>query len=148
LLGHATLDPVERVQRILELVFLEVDSGKPESRFVANALLDVPLEHRRDGTAGAVVHSIVELEIPDGEFGVLYVVLERVELGLVQPIVLRELRVQTLQRLEVVALIRLVKRLPEIEVAQRVVRSPGPDSGRQTQSRNKGEPASHDLPVL
>ncbi len=69
LLGHAAVDPVERVQRVVELAFLEVDAREPIRGIVAHGFVDVAFEHGRDRAAGAVVHAVVELEVADRELG-------------------------------------------------------------------------------
>ena len=64
---------------------------------------------------GAVVHPIVELEVADGELGVVQVVVERVELRLVERAMLAELGVEPLQRVEEMALPGVVQRFAEIQ---------------------------------
>ncbi|MDH4283353.1 MAG: hypothetical protein OEV36_11915, partial [Myxococcales bacterium] len=64
------------------------------------------------------MHAIAELEVADVEFGVIDVNVERVEPGLVDPVVLGDLGIEPLERLEVVLLVRLVERLSEVEILQ------------------------------
>ena len=85
LVGDFALDPLERLQRIVGLVLLEVDARQPEGRLVAHRLVDVAFEHRLDRAAGAVVHAVVELEVADRELGAVDVVVERVERGSSSP---------------------------------------------------------------
>ena len=105
-LRHLALDPLERLQRVLGLVLLEVDARQAKRRLVAHGLVDVAFEHRADRAAGAMVHAVVELEVADVELGCADVVVQRVELRLVESVILAELGVESLQRVEVVALVR------------------------------------------
>src|SRR5256885_8652325 len=65
------------------------------------------------------MHPVVELEVADRELGVAQVVIERVELGLVERAMLAELGVDALERIEEVALARVVQRLAEVHIAKR-----------------------------
>ncbi len=60
----------------------------------------------------------MELEVADRELGVVDEGMERVELGLVHAVVERDLRVETLERVEEALLVRLVQRFTEVEVAR------------------------------
>jgi hypothetical protein len=64
------------------------------------------------------MHSIVELEITDGELGLADVVMQGVKLRLVQAVVLSQLGVQSRDGIEVLALIGIVEGLAEIEIPQ------------------------------
>jgi hypothetical protein len=112
------LDPSERMQRLRQLVLLEVDPCQPVRRLVADFLVDVRLEHRLDRAPGAMVHAVVQLEIAHVELRVADVGIQRVEAGLVEPVVLAEFRIETLERVEIVALVRVVQRFAEVQVAQ------------------------------
>ena len=74
------------------------------------------------------MHPVVELEVADVEFGRADVVVQRVEIGFVQPVVLAEFGVESLERVEEAALVGVVQRLAEVQVPQ-VVGHDG--SGRQ-----------------
>ena len=58
-LRHLALDPLQRVQRVLGLVLLEVNARQAERRLVAHGLVDVAFQHgtdraaRRDGACGS-----------------------------------------------------------------------------------------------
>src|SRR5207247_10486133 len=118
LLGHRTFDPRKRLQRIIELTLLEVDAGKPERSLVSYRLIDGAFEHRLDGAPCALVHAIVELEVTDREFGVVDVIVKRIELGFVQNVVLGELGVEPLECIEILPLVSVIERLAKIEVPQ------------------------------
>ena len=115
---HAALDPIEGPQRLVVLPLVEVDAREAERRLVAHGIGHVRLEHRLDRAAGAVVHAVLELEVADRELGLVDVMVERVEVRLVDPVMLRDLGVEALERLEVVTLMGVEERLPEVRVAQ------------------------------
>jgi hypothetical protein len=121
------------VQRVLGLVLLEVDARQAEGGLVAHHLVDVAFQHRADCAARPMMHAVVELEVADVELGGADVVVQRVELRLVEPMVLAELGVEALQRVEVVTLIGVEQRLSEIEIAQVTLRCRRirPRSGRR-----------------
>src|SRR5258706_4996476 len=85
---------------MIELTFLEVDGVEPERTFVSYRFIHGTFEHRLDGATCALVHAIVELEVADREFGVVYVIVKRIEFGFVQNVVLGELGVEPLERSE------------------------------------------------
>jgi hypothetical protein len=116
--GYFPLDPRERLHRIVELALLEVDLREPVRRLVADGLVDGAFENRLDRAARAQMHPVVELEVADGELGLPDVVGQRVEAGLVEPVVHRELGVQALERVEEVSLVGVVERLAEVEVPE------------------------------
>jgi len=125
-------DPAESLQRVLELALLEVNAREPIGGVVTHLLIDRAFEHRGDRVPRAVVHSVVELEVADREFGVAQVIVERVELRLVERAMLGELGVEPLERVEEMALSRVVQRFAEVEVVQRlVVRPPACRSGQR-----------------
>jgi hypothetical protein len=62
------------------------------------------------------VHAIVELEVAYRKFGVVDVIVKRIELGLVQNVVLGELGVEPLECIEILSLVGVIERLTEIEV--------------------------------
>ena len=112
--GDFALDPLQRLQGILGASLLKMDSRQPEGGLVAHRLRDVALEHAPDRPPGAVVHPVGELEVADGELRVADQGVERVELGLVDGVVLADLGIQPLQRFEVLLLVRVVERLCEV----------------------------------
>jgi hypothetical protein len=64
------------------------------------------------------VHAIVELEVANREFGVVDVIVKRIELGFVQNVVLGELGVEPLECIEILSLVGVIERLAKIEVPQ------------------------------
>jgi hypothetical protein len=65
-------------------------------RIRTNRWIDVTLDHGTDCATGAVIHPIPEFEVADGELCLADIRIERVELGLVDSVVLSEFRVQPL----------------------------------------------------
>jgi hypothetical protein len=76
---HNAVDSSQCVLRVVELIFLEVNPGKPERGFVAYRFINITLEHFLDRAAGAMVHPVIEFEISDREFRIVDVEVERVE---------------------------------------------------------------------
>ena len=105
------VDSLQSMQRVLRLVFLEMDARETERGFIADDLVDVRFQHRLDGAAGAMVHAVVELEVADIELRGGAVVMKRVALRLVDVPTLRQFRVEPLERFEVAALRRLEDQL-------------------------------------
>jgi hypothetical protein len=132
---HLAVDALERVQRVLRLILLEVDAREPERRFVAHRVVDIAFEHGADRAACTMVHAVVELEVADVELGRADVVVQRVVLRLVEPVILAEFSVESLQRVEVVALVRVEQGLSEVEVPELVA-----------QRRTRGEYRSQSEP--
>jgi hypothetical protein len=66
-----------------------------------------------------MMHPVAQLEIAERKFRVVDVIVERVELGLVEPGMLADLGIEPLQRLEVIALVRIIERLAEVKILQR-----------------------------
>src|SRR6185369_1439795 len=93
LCGHCPLDASKRIQRVVELTFLKVNASESERSFVSHGFIDGALEHGLDGAACAVVHTVVQLEITYVEFGIVDVIVQRIELGLIETSVHRELGV-------------------------------------------------------
>jgi hypothetical protein len=93
-----------------------VDAGEPERGLVSYRLIDGTFEHRLDGAPCALVHAIVELEVADREFGVVDVIVKRIEFGFVQNVVLGELGVEPLECIEILSLVGVIERLAEMEV--------------------------------
>ena len=91
------MDPPQRVLRIVELILLEVDAGESERGLVSYGFIDSTFEHRLDGAPGSVVHAVVELEVADREFGVVNVIVQRIELRLVETAVQGNLGVESLR---------------------------------------------------
>ncbi len=127
------------------LVFLEMDARETERGFVAHDLVDVALEHRADGAAGAMMHAVGELEVADRKLGLADVVVQRIELRLVDAAMLRQLRVEPLERFEVLALVGVKERLSEIEVLQ--IGAPttacAASDARQRETRQQVQRAMH-----
>src|SRR5213595_3590974 len=113
------------MHRFVKLALLEVDAGEPERGFVSHRFIDGTLEHCLDGAPCAVVHAVVEFEVADREFGVIDVVMQRVEFGLVKTVVHAEFGVEPLNCIEILALEGVIKRLAEIEVSYFRRRSSG-----------------------
>jgi hypothetical protein len=106
------------VQRILELPLLEVDAGEPERGLVSYGFIDSAFEHRLDGAPCTVVHAVVKLEVADRKFGLVDVIGQRIELGLIESAVHGKLGIKPLQCVEVLSLVSLIDRLAEIEIPQ------------------------------
>jgi hypothetical protein len=62
------------------------------------------------------VHAVVELEVAYREFGVVDVIMKRIESRLVQTAVLGELGVEPLECIDILPLVGVIERLAEIEV--------------------------------
>jgi hypothetical protein len=95
-----------------------------------------------------MVHAVGELEIADRELRVIEVSVERVQLAFVDPPVLGDLRIEAFQGLEVVLLVGVVERLPEVKVLQLAGRDRVP--GREERHGEQDETdvcRGHDLPV-
>ena len=121
--------------RIVELTLLEVDAGEPERGLVSHGFIDGAFEHRLDGAPGALVHAVVELEVADRKFGVVDVIVQRIEFGLVETAIHRELGVEPLECIEKLSLVGVIERLAEIEVLQVAARRwKGGKSQGQTES--------------
>jgi len=118
LFGYGPPDPTECLQRIVELILLEVNAGESERGFISYGIIDGAFEHPLDGAPCAVVHAVVELEIADREFGLVDAIVKRIELGLVQAVVLGEFSVEPLDCLEKLTLVGVIERLAEKEVSQ------------------------------
>ena len=136
--GHRTLDSRQRLLRIVELILLEVDAGEPERGLVSYGFIDGAFEHRLDGAPCAVVHAVVELEVADREFGVVDVIVQRIEFGLVETVVHGEFGVEPLDCIEELSLVGVIERLAEIEVPQ----VSGPSAGRAASTRARPSPIS------
>ena len=136
--GDLAVDSLQSMQRVLRLVFLEMDARETERGFIADDLVDVRFQHRLDGAAGAMVHSVVELEVADIELRGGAVGMERVALRLVDSPMLRQFRVEPLERFEVAALRRLENRFPEIQVLEVSRRH-----GRRSQRRGQRQREQH-----
>jgi hypothetical protein len=65
LFGHRSVDPPERLQRIIELILLEMNAGEPERGFVSYDIIDIAFEHSLDRAPCAVMHAVVKLKIAD-----------------------------------------------------------------------------------
>ena len=113
------------MHRFVKLTLLEVDAGEPERGLVSHRFIDGTLEHCLDSAPGAVVHAVIEFEVADREFGVIDVVVQRVEFGLVKTVVHAKLGVEPLDCIEILPLKGVIERLAEIEVSQFRRRSSG-----------------------
>jgi hypothetical protein len=132
------VDPPQRVLRIVELILLEVDAGEPERGLVSYGFIDSTFEHRLDGAPGSVVHAVVELKVTDREFGVVNVIVQRIEFRLVETAVQGNLGVESLERIEIPSLKGVIERLAEIEVPQVA-------ACRRTGSKSQGQAKSDEL---
>src|SRR5258708_19942880 len=95
---------------------LEVNAGEPERGLVSHRLIDGAFEHRLDGAPRALVHAIVELEVADRKFGVVDVIVKRIEFGFVQNAVLGEFGVEPLQCVEILSFESLIESLADLGV--------------------------------
>ena len=85
-----------------------------------------------------MVHAVVELEVADREFGAVDVIVQRIESGLVETVVLGELGVEPLERIEILSLVGVIERLAEIEVlnsAPTAGRAPSPKARPSSEQR-------------
>src|SRR6266404_2811692 len=110
---------------------LEVDAGEPERGLISYRLIDGTFEYRLDGAPCSLVHAVVELKVADREFGVVNVIVKRIELGFVQNVVLGELGVEPLECIEILPLVSVIERLAKIEVPQVV-------AGGRTDGKSQG----------
>ncbi len=85
-------------------------------RLVTHDFIDVTLEHGGNCAARTMVHPVIELEVADRKLGIVDVKVQRVEIGLVDAIVLGELGIEALERIEVPALVSVKERLAEEQV--------------------------------
>src|SRR5438270_8219191 len=113
------------MRRVVKLALLEVDAGKPERCLVSYGFIDGTLEHCLDSASCALVHAVVEFKVADREFGVIDVVMQRVEFGLVKTVVHAELGIEPLDCIEILSLEGVIERFAEIEVSQVRRRSSG-----------------------
>ncbi len=93
-----------------------MNAGEPERGFVSYGIIDGTFKHPLDGAPSSVVHAIVELEIAYREFGLVNVIVKRIESGLVQTVVLCEFSVEPLDCFEILALVGVIERFFEKEV--------------------------------
>jgi hypothetical protein len=93
-----------------------MDAGEPEGRFVSYGLIDGTVKHSLDSAPSFVVHAVIELEIANREFGLVDVVVKRVELGIVQTVVLCKFSIEPLDCFEILALIGVIKGFIEKEI--------------------------------
>src|SRR6266702_4986522 len=100
--------------------------------------MDGAFQHRLDGAPGALVHAIVELKVADREFGVVDVIVKRIEFGFVQNVVLGEFGVEPLECVEILSLVSVIERLAEIGVPQVAARD-------RTGSKSQGQGESDEL---
>jgi hypothetical protein len=111
-------DPLHGMQGVDRLVFLESRSA-PGGKWPRCApLLDVALDDPGDGAPGPVVHPVGQFEIAHGKLGLVDMVVEGVEFGFIEPMVLRQLGVEPGDGIEPLPLKGVVQGLPEIEILQ------------------------------
>jgi hypothetical protein len=108
------------LQGLVELVLLEVNACEPERGFISYGIIDGAFEHPLDGAPCAVMHAVVEFEIADREFGVVDVIVKRIEFWLVQTVILGKFSVKPLDCLEILSLVGVIDGLSEKEVLQLV----------------------------
>src|SRR4029077_2174327 len=93
------------------------------------------------------MHAIVELEVADREFGVVNVIVKRIEFGFVQNVVLGEFGVEPLECVEILSLVSVIERLAEIGVPQVAARD---RTGGKSQGQGECDELasrSHRLPI-
>src|SRR5690348_11426474 len=132
---------------MIDLTLLEVDAGESERGLVSYGLIDGAFEHRLDGAPCALVHAVVELKVADREFGIVDVIVKRIEFGFVQNVVLGEFAVEPLECVEILPLVSVIERLAEIEVLQVAARG---RTGSKPQGQGESDELasrSHRLPV-
>jgi len=81
-----------------------------------DGIVDIAFEDCLDRTSCTKMHAIVELEITDRKFRMVEMRIERIEVGLIDVMMLRKLGVEPLEGAKVVALIRVIERLAEIRI--------------------------------
>ena len=116
LCGHGALDSSQSLQCIVELILLEVNAGEPERGFVSYGFIDSTFKHSLDGASSSIVHAVVEFEIADREFGLVDVIVKRIESGFVQTVVLCQFGVEPLDCFEILALVGVIERFVEKEI--------------------------------
>src|SRR5260370_40347341 len=119
----------------MRLSIMAVTGGEPERGLGSRRRIDGAFERRVDGAPRALVHAIVELEVADRKFGVVDGIVKRIEFGFVQNVVLRELRVEPLECIEILSLVGGIERLAEIGVPQVAARD-------RTGSKSQGQGGS------
>src|SRR5947207_7131140 len=128
------------------MALLKMDARKPERGLVSYGRIDGAFEPRLGRAPCALVHAVVELKVADREFGVVDVIVKRIELGFVQNVVLGELGVEPSECIKILSLVGVIERLAEIEVPQVAARGrTGGKSQGQAES-DKLASRSHRLP--
>jgi hypothetical protein len=96
------------------------------------------------------MHSIVELEIADVELSLTYVVMQGIESGLVDGVVLPQLGVEPRYSIEVSTLICVIEGLAEIWIPQGITGVSAGSEGRaeDEQPCQAQEKAKHELPAF
>ena len=141
LLGDAPVNAIEAVQRVIQLTVLKLNARESVRGVVANRFVDVAFQDGSDRVTGAQVHPIVEFEVSDRKLGRRDERIERVELRLIEPVVLRELCIEPRQCLEVEALVCVVQRLGKIQIARlRIAKSGG--RRRRDEDQQRGLPSA------
>ena len=135
LCGHGTLDSSQGLQCIVKLILLEVNASEPERGFISYGFIDGAFKHSLNGAPGSVVHAVVELEIADREFGLIDVIVKRIESWLVQTVVLCEFSVEPLDCFEILALIGVIEGFVEKEVVFMVATTGCQPASRPQQGR-------------
>ena len=114
-------DEIKRLQRIAHLSLLEMYARESIGGIVTHLFIDGTLEDRADRPACTMMHAVAQFEIAQCKFGIIDVRVERVQLRLIEPGVLRNLGIEALERFEVVTLVGVKQRFAKIRIVQRFV---------------------------
>src|SRR5690242_12132791 len=128
--GNGTVNPFQRLQSIVELILLKLNACEPERSFVSYGIIHGPFEHPLDSAPSAVVHSVIELEITNGEFGIIDVIVESIEFRLVQVVVLSEFGVESLDCFEILSLVGVIERFAKEDILDVGIASKGRMGGK------------------
>ena len=104
-----------------------MDAGEPERGFVSYGFIDGAFEHCLDGAPSTLVHAVVEFEIADREFGVVDVIVKRIESGLIETVIHAEFGIEPLDCIEILALVGVIERFTEKQVLHVLQRRHQPD---------------------
>jgi len=95
-----------------------MNSREPVGGIISYDIIDGSFEYGLDGPTGPVMHAIAQLEIAQGKIGSVDMVIKSIELRFVEPVMLFYFGVESLERLEIEPLVRVIERLTEVEVLQ------------------------------
>ena len=98
--------------------FWKVYSREPVCGVISYDIIDGSFEYRLDGSPGPVMHPIAQLEVTQRKARIVNVVIKSVELWFVEPVMLFYFGVESLERLKIEPLVRVIKRLTEVKVFQ------------------------------